>query len=69
MEDKPSILIVDDDESTRRTLRLIFGRKGYETETAGTGREALEKAQERSFNLALLGCWLPSGGRLRSNAW
>jgi signal transduction histidine kinase len=53
------ILIVDDDESICRSLRLIFKRKGYETETAGTGREAIEKAQGGFFNLALLDIRLP----------
>ncbi|MGA9349292.1 MAG: response regulator [Anaerolineae bacterium] len=53
------ILIVDDDENICRSLRLIFKKKGYEVETAGTGREALEKAQERFFNLALLDIRLP----------
>jgi len=59
MDKKESILIVDDDESTRRSLSLILGKKGYETETAGTGREALEKAQQRFFNVALLDIRLP----------
>jgi PAS domain S-box-containing protein len=54
MDEKQGILIVDDDESTLRTLALIFEQKGYETETALTGQEALEKARERFFNLALL---------------
>ena len=59
MEEKESILIVDDDESTCRSLTLVFGKKGYETETAGTGREAIEKARGRFFNLALLDIRLP----------
>ncbi len=59
MNRKESILIVDDDESSHRSLTLIFGRKGYETETAGTGREAIKKAQRRFFNLALLDIKLP----------
>ena len=54
MDEKQSILIVDDDESTLKTLALIFDQKGYETETALTGREAIEKARERFFNLAFL---------------
>jgi putative two-component system response regulator len=54
MDEKHSILIVDDDESTLKTLALIFDKKGYETETALTGREAIEKAREKFFNLALL---------------
>jgi len=59
MDRKESILIVDDDESSHRSLTLIFDRKGYETETAGTGEEAIEKAQKRFFNLALLDIKLP----------
>ena len=59
MDEKKSILIVDDDESTRRSLSLILGKKGYETETVGTGREALKKAQGRFFNVALLDIKLP----------
>jgi PAS domain S-box-containing protein len=53
------ILIVDDDESICRSLRLIFAKKGYETETAGAGREAIEKARGKFFDLALLDIKLP----------
>lgn len=59
MDKKQSILIVDDDVSTCRSLRLIFKKKGYETETAQTGRDALEKIQKRFFNVALLDIRLP----------
>jgi len=59
MNERPSILIVDDDEGMRRTLELIFGRKGYEVETVGTGKMALEKAQQGPFNVALLDIRLP----------
>lgn len=59
MGERESILIVDDDESTCRSLTLIFGEKGYETETAGTGRGAIEKVEERFFNLVLADIKLP----------
>ncbi len=59
VKEKESILIVDDDESTLRTLTLIFKGKGYQTETAGTGREALERVRERFFNVVLLDIKLP----------
>ena len=59
MKNEPCILIVDDDDSTCRSLRLIFGKKGYEAEAVATGREAIEKAQQRLFNLALLDIKLP----------
>ena len=59
MDEKESILIVDDDEGTRQSLSLILDRKGYETGTAATGKEALEKARERAYNVALLDIQLP----------
>jgi len=59
MDKKESILIIDDDESTCKSLSLILGKKGYKTETAVTGRGALEKAQQRFFNLTLLDIKLP----------
>ena len=54
MEGESSILIVDDDESTCRSLSLILEKKGYETETADTGREAMDKVRRRFFNVALV---------------
>jgi len=59
MDEKVSVLIVDDNGSTRKSLSLIFRKRGYETETAGTGREAMEKARDRFFNVALLDLKLP----------
>jgi len=59
MAEKESILIVDDDKSTCRSLKLIFSKKGYDSKTARTGREALKRAQERFFNLTLLDIKLP----------
>ena len=57
--EKASILIVDDDESTCKSLSLILNKKGYETGTARTGQEALKQVRERFFNLALLDIELP----------
>ena len=59
MEDKERILIVDDDEGDCRSLALILGKKGYETETAGTGQEAIEKVEGSFFNVAFLDVRLP----------
>ena len=56
---KESILIVDDDESTLRTLSLVFKKRGYQVATAETGQDALEKAKGKFFNLALLDLKLP----------
>jgi signal transduction histidine kinase/ActR/RegA family two-component response regulator len=59
MYENARILIIDDDESTRSILTLIFGEKGYETETADTAQNALDKAAQKRFNLALLDLHLP----------
>ena len=59
MESKESIIIIDDDASTCKTLALIFKKQGYEVETVGTGHDALEKVKRRDFNLAILDIKLP----------
>jgi PAS domain S-box-containing protein len=59
MKEKDCILVVDDDEGTRKSLTLLLKRKGFETEHAGTGKEALEIAQGRPVNLTLLDIKLP----------
>lgn len=59
MDKKPDILIIEDDESTRKTLALVLAKKGYATETAGTGKEALERANKQSFDVTLLDIRLP----------
>ncbi len=56
---KPSILIVEDDASIRATLSAILQHKGYNTDTAETGQEAIQKSKTKFFNLALLDIRLP----------
>lgn len=55
----PSILIVDDDESIRRTLAMILEEKGYSVDTAESGDEAIRKSMENFYNLALIDIKLP----------
>lgn len=59
MPEKPSLLIVDDDEDMLETLSDILQEKGYETETAKTGKEAIKKAEQQFFNVALIDLKLP----------
>jgi DNA-binding NtrC family response regulator len=58
-KDKPSILIVEDDTNIRETLSTILQQKGYNTDTAKNGQEALQKSQTKFFNMALLDIKLP----------
>jgi two-component system response regulator PilR (NtrC family) len=50
---------VDDDANIRETISLILEQKGYSTDTAENGKEAMEKAKNKYFNLALLDIKLP----------
>jgi len=56
---KPRILVVDDDQGTRRTLTLILKRKGFEVATAGTAQEALRITDDGAFDVGLLDIRLP----------
>ena len=58
-ESKPRILIVEDDENIRKTMKNILQQKGYETDTAKSGKEAEQKAKTNLYNLALLDIKLP----------
>lgn len=55
----PSILIVDDDESIRRTLSRILESEGYETSTAGDGDEAIAVLKERKFDVMVSDIRMP----------
>jgi len=59
MPEKVSILLVDDDEEALETVSDILQEKGFYTETAKTGKEALAKAEKRVFNVVLLDIKLP----------
>jgi heterodisulfide reductase subunit A len=54
-----AILIVDDDQIIRETLRDELESKGYVIDTAETAKEAMEKSKVRTFSLALLDIKLP----------
>jgi DNA-binding NtrC family response regulator len=56
---KTSILIVDDDTSICRTLGLYLRAKGYETELARNGMEAVQKSKTTVYDVALLDIKLP----------
>jgi len=59
VNERAVILIVDDDLSIRRTLSLILQKKGYQTESVGTGQAVLESGKDRAFDLVLLDMRLP----------
>ena len=58
-KNKPSVLIVEDDANIRVPLSTILQQKGYKTETAKNGKEAIQKSKANFYNLALLDIKLP----------
>jgi two-component system response regulator HydG len=53
MNDKKSLLIVDDDIAHRTMLRILLGWE-YEIFEADDGFTAIDKIQERSFDLVIM---------------
>ncbi len=49
----PSILLVDDEASVLYTLRAVLKPEGYQIESVGSAREALEKMNERAFDVVI----------------
>ncbi|MFD1818231.1 two-component system, OmpR family, alkaline phosphatase synthesis response regulator PhoP [Pseudarcicella hirudinis] len=55
----PKILVVDDDEDILELLEYNLSNEGYEVQTAGDGKEAVEKAKTFLPNLILLDIMMP----------
>lgn len=53
------ILIVDDEEDILNFLELVLREKGYEVVTAGSGHDALTRAQLERPDLVLLDIMMP----------
>jgi len=56
------ILVVDDDEDLRETLRVVLESEGYNVRCAGGGAEGWEKAQESPPDLALVDIMMETFG-------
>jgi DNA-binding response OmpR family regulator len=54
-----NILIVDDDADILECYKMLFKYEGYRIETVSTPNEAIQKAEETRFNLAILDYTLP----------
>jgi DNA-binding NtrC family response regulator len=59
MDKEPRILVVDDDKTIRTTMKTILEDEGYIVDLAGTGKEAIQKTCEQTYNVALLDIRLP----------
>ena len=59
MDKLAKILVVDDDESIRNTMKTILEDEGYLVDLAATGTEAVQKTKKTAYNIALLDIRLP----------
>jgi len=59
MGEHARILVIDDDESIRKTLATILEEEGYLVDTAENGEEAIRKSNAKFYNLALIDIRLP----------
>lgn len=49
----PRVLIVDDEAHIRKILSIMLSKKGYETQSASNGSEALEMVRKNSFDAVI----------------
>jgi two-component system response regulator RegX3 len=59
MAERPTILVVDDEESYRDALSVALEREGFDVETASDGPEAIERFDAAHPALVLLDVMLP----------
>lgn len=61
MDDKRSVLIVEDEEIIRKSLSEVLTGEGYEVGEASCVADALKLAREQAFDVALCDVQLPDG--------
>lgn len=55
----PKILIIDDEEDICEMLETLFRKEGFETMSAGNGREALKLMEREEFDLMITDIVMP----------
>lgn len=59
MSSTPKVLIVDDEERFRMTLRKLLAGRGIDAEASGSAEEALGKLAETPYDVVLLDVRMP----------
>jgi DNA-binding NtrC family response regulator len=52
-------MVVDDEERFRRTMAKLLRLRGLEAATAGSGKEALERLQQETYDVVILDVRMP----------
>lgn len=58
-DDRPTLLLVDDDEAITAGLGAFLGRSGYEVVIADDGRAALDELARQAFDIAVCDVVMP----------
>jgi acetyl-CoA synthetase len=58
-QDKPTVIVVDDEPVIRESLSLVLGKSGFEVEVAESGEQALTTAKKEKFAVAVIDLRLP----------
>ena len=53
------ILICEDNPLAMKTLSIVLGREGYETDTAADGKEAIGLLQTNEYDLLVVDIHMP----------
>ncbi|MEM7755258.1 MAG: response regulator [Planctomycetota bacterium] len=56
---RPAVLVVDDERHMRTTLAEILETEGYQVETADSGEEAVQRCDQRTFDVVLMDVRMP----------
>ena len=59
MNDKTTILVVDDNQDLLETFAMILKRRGYEVQTACDGSAAVDRFKEQNFDVTLMDIVMP----------
>ena len=59
MKNKPTILVVDDNQDLLETFAMILKRRGYHVQTASDGLSAINKFKEQDFDVTLMDIVMP----------
>jgi len=62
MEDKLSVLVVDDEPPIRKLVRVNLEARGYAVQEADSGQEALSLFSQQAFDLIILDLVMPGTG-------
>ncbi|HEV8456172.1 MAG TPA: response regulator [Gemmatimonadales bacterium] len=63
---KRRILVVDDDEGTRRSLEILLTKEGYEVVQARNGSEALRAWRDHGGDLVIMDLLMPERGGIET---